>query len=55
MIGCGPAFAWPRPMHAAFTLCLFTLDRVRTILLALAMIVLMKVVFVLIAPAALGL
>lgn len=39
-------------MEAAFTICLFALDRVRTVLLALSLIVLLKVVWLLIAPGA---
>jgi len=35
-------------MATAFTLCLFALDRVRTVLLALSLIVLIKIVWTLI-------
>jgi len=35
-------------MDAAFTVCLFALDRVRTVLLALSLIVLLKVVLLLV-------
>lgn len=38
-------------MHRAFTFCLFALDRVRTVLLALSLIVLLKMAWILIAPA----
>lgn len=41
-------------MSFAFNLCMFTLDRVRTMLLALSLIVLLKTVWVMIAPAVLG-
>jgi len=41
-------------MSFAFNLCMFTLDRVRTILLALSLIVLLKTVWVLAAPAIFG-
>jgi hypothetical protein len=37
-------------MQGAFAVCLFTLDRVRTVLLALSLIVLMKMAWVLITP-----
>jgi hypothetical protein len=37
-------------MQSAFAVCLFTLDRVRTVLLALSLIVLMKMAWVLITP-----
>jgi hypothetical protein len=36
-------------MDAAFTVCLFALDRVRTVLLALSLIVLMKAALILLA------
>lgn len=36
-------------MNAAFSICLFALDRVRTVLLALSFIVLLKIVWVLAA------
>jgi hypothetical protein len=39
-------------MERAFAVCLFTLDRVRTVLLALSLIVLMKTAWVLMLPAA---
>jgi hypothetical protein len=39
-------------MGHAFTLCLFTLDRVRTVLVALSLIVMMKTAWVLLAPIA---
>lgn len=38
-------------MRPALAVCLFTLDRVRTVLLALSLIVLMKTAWVLLAPA----
>jgi hypothetical protein len=41
-------------MSFAFNLCMFTLDRVRTVLLALSLIVLLKTVWMLAAPAILG-
>lgn len=37
-------------METAFILCLFALDRVRTVLLALSLIVLMKTAWILITP-----
>ena len=37
-------------MEAAITLCLFALDRVRTVLLALSLIILLKIVWLLITP-----
>lgn len=37
-------------MTAAFNVCLFALDRVRTVLVALSMIILLKTVWVLITP-----
>jgi len=37
-------------MEAVFTICMFALDRVRTVLLALSLIVLLKIVWVLAAP-----
>jgi hypothetical protein len=39
-------------MHAMFAAALFTLDRLRTVLLALSLITLMKTAWVLFAPAA---
>ncbi len=39
-------------MQNAFAVCLFTLDRVRTVLLALSLIVLLKTAFILITPVA---
>ncbi len=39
-------------MQSALTACLFTLDRVRTVLLALSFIVLVKTAWVLLLPAA---
>jgi hypothetical protein len=36
-------------MEAVFTICLFALDRVRTVLLALSLIVMLKIVWLLIA------
>jgi len=39
-------------MGHAFALCLFTLDRVRTVLVALSLIVMMKTAWVLLAPIA---
>lgn len=38
-------------MQSAFAACLFTLDRVRTVLLALSLIVLMKTAWILLLPA----
>lgn len=37
-------------METVFTLCLFALDRVRTVLLALSLIVLMKTAWILMTP-----
>lgn len=37
-------------MSFALNLCMFTLDRVRTLMLALSLIVLLKTIWVLIAP-----
>jgi|JI10StandDraft_1071094.scaffolds.fasta_scaffold1692216_2 hypothetical protein len=37
-------------MEAAIALCLFALDRVRTVLLALSLIVLMKLAWVILTP-----
>ena len=37
-------------MAHAFTICLFALDRVRTVLLALSLIVLLKAAWILITP-----
>jgi hypothetical protein len=37
-------------MAGAFTFCMFALDRVRTVMLALSFIVLMKIVWVLAIP-----
>jgi hypothetical protein len=39
-------------MERTFAVCLFTLDRVRTVLLALSFIVLVKIVWVLMLPTA---
>ena len=39
-------------MEAAIALCLFALDRVRTVLLALSLIVLLKTAWILMLPAA---
>jgi hypothetical protein len=39
-------------MQSALDACLFTLDRVRTVLLALSLIVLMKTAWILLLPAA---
>jgi hypothetical protein len=39
-------------MMRALALCMFTLDRVRTVLLALSLIVLMKTAWILITPLA---
>ena len=36
-------------MQSAVAVCLFTLDRVRTVLLALSLIVLLKIVWLLVA------
>jgi hypothetical protein len=36
-------------MEAAFTIAMFALDRVRTVLLALSLIVLLKIVWVVVA------
>jgi hypothetical protein len=38
-------------MHVPFAALMFTLDRVRTLLLALSLIVLLKTAFVLLTPA----
>jgi len=38
-------------MAAAFTFCLFALDRVRTVLLALSLIVLLKIVWLIVGAA----
>ncbi|WP_257756531.1 hypothetical protein [Candidatus Viadribacter manganicus] len=38
-------------MQNALSACLFTLDRVRTVLLALSLIVLMKTAWILLLPA----
>lgn len=38
-------------MNAAFTFCLFALDRVRTVMLALSLIVMMKLAWVLLTSA----
>lgn len=38
-------------MGLAFDLCLFALDRVRTVVLALSFIIMLKLVWVLVAPA----
>ena len=37
-------------METVFTLCLFALDRVRTVLLALSLIVLLKTAWILLLP-----
>jgi len=39
-------------MQSAVAVCLFTLDRVRTVLLALSLIVLLKTAWIMILPAA---
>ncbi|MGD9981725.1 MAG: hypothetical protein AB7H66_17025 [Hyphomonadaceae bacterium] len=39
-------------MERAFAACMFTLDRVRTVLVALSLIVLVKTAWILILPAA---
>lgn len=36
-------------MEAVFTICMFALDRVRTVLLALSLIVMLKIVWLLLA------
>jgi hypothetical protein len=36
-------------METAFTICMFALDRVRTVLLALSLIVLLKIVLMLVS------
>lgn len=41
-------------MNAAFTVCLFALNRVRTVVLALSVIVIGKMAWLLFAPALLG-
>jgi hypothetical protein len=41
-------------MRTAIALCLFTLDRVRTMLLAISFIILLKVTLVILAPDLLG-
>ena len=45
----GPALASQRAMASAFTICMFALDRVRTVLLALSLVVLLKIVWLLVA------
>jgi drug/metabolite transporter superfamily protein YnfA len=42
----GPALAALCRMETVFAICLFALDRVRTVLLALSLIVLMKLAWV---------
>jgi len=42
-----------RFMANAFALCLFALDRVRTVVLALSLIIMLKLIWVLAAPAVL--
>ena len=37
-------------MQSAFAVCVFTLDRVRTVLLALSLIVLLKTAWILMLP-----
>jgi hypothetical protein len=39
-------------MERAFAVCFFTLDRVRTVLVALSLIVLLKTAWILMLPAA---
>jgi hypothetical protein len=46
----GPALAASRSMEAVFTICMFALDRVRTVLIALSLIVLLKTAWILITP-----
>jgi hypothetical protein len=46
----GPRLAWGRRMSAAFAICMFTLDRVRTVLVALSLIVLLKTAWILLTP-----
>jgi hypothetical protein len=41
-------------MGLALEVCLFALDRVRTVVLALAVIIMLKLVWVLVAPALLS-
>jgi hypothetical protein len=38
-------------MSAALTVCLFALDRVRTVLVALSLIILLKMAWILVTPA----
>jgi hypothetical protein len=38
-------------MSAALTVCLFALDRVRTVLVALSLIILLKMAWILMTPA----
>jgi hypothetical protein len=45
----GPALAALCRMETVFAICLFALDRVRTVLLALSLIVMLKIVWLLIA------
>ncbi|MCL4716540.1 MAG: hypothetical protein KJZ75_16645 [Hyphomonadaceae bacterium] len=45
----GPALAEQRRMDAVFAICMFALDRVRTVLLALSLIIMVKIVWLLIA------
>jgi hypothetical protein len=45
----GPALAALCRMETVFAICLFALDRVRTVLLALSLIVMLKIVWLLFA------
>jgi hypothetical protein len=47
----GPRLASRPGMNAAMTFCLFALDRVRTVLVALSLIVLLKTAWILLTPA----
>jgi hypothetical protein len=46
----GPGLALKGAMNAAFAVCLFALDRVRTVLVALSLIVLLKTAWILMTP-----
>jgi hypothetical protein len=47
----GPGFASGWPMNAAMDMLIFTLDRVRNVLMVLALIVLLKAAWVILVPA----
>ncbi|MBY0565863.1 MAG: hypothetical protein K2P70_01010 [Hyphomonadaceae bacterium] len=46
----GPKFASGARMGAVFDIFMFALDRVRTVLLALSLIVMLKTVWILLTP-----